>query len=144
MKFICKTTAVLSVTLTMTAFTPAFADDPHSDGVAAQQGQITLDTWRRDPATPSKLALVTPGKAYMAKQLKIEPGAFSVSQMGRIAAAGADSSARAVAMMQLEGQRPMNAAHTSQGEKNLARSAGVDAKDYTLTELARMKFAQDF
>lgn len=144
MKQVCKKTALLCATLMLIGTGQTWAEDAHNDGAAAIHGQVLLDKWRRDPATPGKLALVTPGKVYAAKRLKLEPGAYFVSEMARIAAAGSDKSARTVTMMQLQGQRPMDPSHTSPGERSLAASMGVDAKDYSLSELARMKFAEDF
>ncbi|RLJ41036.1 hypothetical protein BCF46_3612 [Litoreibacter meonggei] len=56
-----------------------------------------------------------PTTTVMAKRLKLVPGAFLVSAMARIAAAGQDKSARTVTMMRLQGQRRMDPSHTSPG-----------------------------
>lgn len=135
---------VFCALMSVGAVVPAIADETHNDGAAAAFGHAKLEKWRNDPGTPAKLALVTPGKAYMAARLKVEPGQFTVSQMARIAAAGSNASARTVAMMKLLGDRPMISTYESQGEEALAATVGVDAKEYSLSELARMKFEQDF
>lgn len=119
-------------------------NDKHSDGAAAVFGAVQLERWANHPDTPAKIAQLTAGKAYVAERLKLAPGQYSWAQMAQIAAAGSNQSARAVTMMKLQGDRPMNAAHSSQGEQSLAKSLGVLAEDYTLSELAKMKFSADF
>ncbi|WP_040818312.1 hypothetical protein [Litoreibacter arenae] len=119
-------------------------NDLYNDGAAAAHGRALLELWLRNPATPGKIARVTPGKEYMAKRLKLEPGAHPLAEMALIAAAGSDKYARNVVMMHLRGERPMPREHASQGERSLAAGLGVDAREYSLSELAKMKFDKDF
>lgn len=143
MKNNLRKTALICILMGAIGPSPSLADGSNDDGAAAAHGQMLLEKWRKHPATPAKLALVTPGKAYVARKSKLEPGAYSVYEMARIAAAGSNKSAKAVTMMQIEGHRPMQPSHTSQGERSLAATFSVDAKDYSLSELAKMKFTAD-
>ncbi|MEM9584111.1 MAG: hypothetical protein AAGA08_13450 [Pseudomonadota bacterium] len=117
--------------------------DEHNDGAAAKFGAAQLNSWKKDPATPAKIARVTRAKTDMAVQLSLSPGQYSWAELAQIAAAGSDQSAQIVTFMKIEGARPMAAAHTSQGEQALAAGLGVSAKDYTLNQLAKMKFGND-
>lgn len=126
---------------------PAMAgEDQYDDGRAAIYGQKMLQDWLQGPTAATTISRVTRAKATSAFRLGVEPGEYSVAEMAQIAAAKAEKhrSMYDVTMMKLNGERPMPRSHASQGEQGLAVGLGVDASAYSLSELAKMKFAADF
>ncbi len=82
----------------------------------------------------------------LAARAAVSTDDYSHSEIVRMMAAKSTGKASVieVEMNKLHGKRPMAAGHVSPGEQALASQLGVDARDYTLTELSRMKFAKDF